>query len=192
MGRKIFALLFVLLAASCGGRDTTAPRNLNDACAILDQRPHYARAFKRTERRWGVPINVQMAIMYQESKFIGNAKTPHKYALGIIPMGRVSSAYGYSQALDGTWQEYQDATRSRRAKRNDIDDAADFIGWYLTGTTKQLGIPLTDARRQYLAYHEGRAGYSRGSHNGKSWLLNVSSSVGSRSILYGKQLAYCD
>ena len=54
--------------------------------------------------------------MYQESKFIGNARTPHKYALGVLPMGRQSSAYGYAQALDGTWDEYKRETRSRGAQ----------------------------------------------------------------------------
>ena len=30
-----------------------------------------------------------------------------KYILGVIPTGRQSSAFGYSQALDGTWKEYR-------------------------------------------------------------------------------------
>ncbi|NIZ10565.1 transglycosylase SLT domain-containing protein [Pseudooceanicola sp. HF7] len=192
MGRKILAILFVLLTASCGGRDTTAPRNMNDACSILDQRPHYARAFKRTERRWGVPVHVQMAVMYQESKFIGNAKTPQRFALGIIPLGRVSSAYGYSQALDGTWDDYKKSTGKRRAKRNDIDDAADFVGWYMSGSSRSLGLPMNDAKSHYLAYHEGRGGYARGSYRQKSWLMDVSNSVARRANLYQSQLAYCN
>ena len=54
MSRKLFAFLAILLVASCGGgRDTTAPRNLDNACSILQQRPHYERAFERAERRWG-------------------------------------------------------------------------------------------------------------------------------------------
>jgi hypothetical protein len=191
MGRKLFALLIVMLVASCGSRDTTAPRNLDDACSILSERPHYRRAFKKVERRWGVPTNVMMAVMHQESKFIGNARTPHRYMLGIIPMGRQSSAYGYSQALDSTWDDYREQTSSRRARRTDINDAADFMGWYMSGTTKRIGIPLTDARNQYLAYHEGRTGYLRGSHNNKSWLLSVSQRVAVRSDLYAKQLPYC-
>ena len=32
------------------------------------------------------------------------------------------------------------------------------------------GVPLHDAYNQYLAYHEGKAGYARGSYRGKSWL----------------------
>lgn len=191
MGRKLSAILIVLLVASCGGRDSTAPRNLDDACAILSERPHYRRAFKRVERRWGVPTNVMMAVMHQESKFIGDARTPHQFMLGIIPMGRQSSAYGYSQALDSTWDEYRKKNNNPRARRNDIDDAADFMGWYMSETTLKLGVPLSDARNQYLAYHEGRAGYLRGSQNSKSWLLSVAQRVAIRSDLYAKQLPYC-
>lgn len=192
MIKKLPAILIVLIVASCGGgRDTTAPRNMDNACSILDQRPHFERAFKRTERKWGVPVHVQMAVMHQESKFIGNARTPHRFALGIIPLGRQSSATGYSQALDGTWEEYQRKTGNRRARRTDIDDAADFMGWYMAETTLRLGIPLSDARAQYLAYHEGRTGYSRGTYRNKSWLLSVSQRVAVRSELYAGQLAYC-
>ena len=73
-----------------------------------------------------------MATFHQESRFVGNARPPHVYALGIIPMGRMSSAYGYSQALDGTWAEYRQETGNRLARRTDIRDASDFMGWYMT------------------------------------------------------------
>lgn len=146
---------------------------------------------KRTERRWGVPVHVQMATIYQESKFDSDARTPLRYALGVIPMGRQSSAYGYAQALDATWDEYRTSTGNRRAKRDDIRDATDFMGWYMNKSRSKNGIPLHDARNQYLAYHEGHAGYARGSYNSKSWLLRVSSEVASRSDSYRSQLAYC-
>lgn len=191
MSRTLRASILVLALASCGGGNFSAPHNLDDACAILAQRPAYWNAMKATERRWGVPVSVQMAAIHQESKFIGNARTPHRYALGVIPMGRQSSAYGYSQALDGTWDEYRDATRSRSAKRDDIADATDFMGWYMSESNKRLGIPLTDAEGQYLAYHEGRTGYSNQSYLGKPWLVEVAASVGARAVMYESQLAYC-
>jgi hypothetical protein len=176
--------------AACGGnREFSAPRELDNACAILDQRPTYLRAFRETERRWGVPVAVQMAIIYQESKFIGNAQTPHQYALGVIPIGRQSSAYGYSQALDGTWAEYQ---RDRgRAQRDDIFDATDFMGWYMSQSHAELGIPLNDTENQYLAYHEGRTGYARQSYLEKSWLMRVASGLEERAAMYDAQLRSC-
>jgi hypothetical protein len=190
MTRTFRALALLLLVAGCGGeREFSAPNNLDNACAILDQRPTYLRAFRATERRWGVPIPVQMAIIYQESKFVGNARTPHEYALGIIPLGRQSSAYGYSQALDGTWSEY---VRSQgRGRRDDIFDAADFMGWYMAQTTAELGIPLDDTENQYLAYHEGRTGYARQSYLEKAWLMRVAADLDERAEMYARQLSSC-
>jgi hypothetical protein len=95
----------MVLVAGCGSGNFSAPRNLDDACAIVRERPVYLKAMQRSERRWRVPVPVQMATIYQESKFVGNARTPHQFVLGVIPMGRLSSAYGYSQALDATWAE---------------------------------------------------------------------------------------
>lgn len=191
MSRLLRALSLMLLVVACGSGNNTAPRNLDNACSIVKQRPKYLKAMKQTEREWGVPVHVQMATIYQESKFIGNAKTPHQFALGIIPTGRQSSAYGYSQALDGTWDEYRDATRNRNGRRNNIHDATDFIGWYMARSTEVLGIEIDDTRNQYLAYHEGRTGYSRGSHKSKSWLMRVASEVDARADLYQNQLASC-
>ena len=144
-----------------------------------------------SQRKWGVPVWVQMAVIHQESKFIGNAQTPHRWALGVIPMGRQSTAYGYSQALNGTWEEYQNTSGGRVAKRDDIRDATDFMGWYFTETRRGLGIPLDDAEAQYLAYHEGRTGYANESYLGKPWLVDVAAAVGARSEMYRGQLAYC-
>ena len=81
MSRPVRALILLLLVAACGSSNYSAPRNLDNACSIVEQRPHYLTAMKRTERRWGVPVAVQMATIYQESKFIGNNRTPMKYAL---------------------------------------------------------------------------------------------------------------
>lgn len=191
MKRAARSLILALLVASCGSSDFSAPRNLDDACSIVSQRPNYLRAMTDTQRRWGVPVAVQMATIYQESKFVGNARTPHRYALGVIPMGRQSSAYGYSQALDGTWEEYLQTSGGRGAKRDDIRHATDFMGWYMDETTRRLGIPKTDARNQYLAYHEGRTGYARGSHNSKAWLLRVADEVAARAVVYDTQLRSC-
>lgn len=181
-----------MLLASCGGGGyNSAPRNLDNACSILTQRPEYAKAFRATERRWNVPVNVQMATIYQESKFVSDARTPFRYMAGVIPMGRISSAYGYSQALDGTWEEYQRDTGKRAAKRHRIRDASDFMGWYMNVSRERNGIALTDARRQYLAYHEGHTGYARGTYNRKSWLVRVAGEVGQRSNMYAAQLSNC-
>ncbi|WP_295048059.1 lytic transglycosylase [uncultured Paracoccus sp.] len=188
---RLLKLAIVGLVASCGGGNYSAPRQLDNACAIVAERPAYYRAMKATERKWGVPLHVQMATIHQESKFIGDARTPHQYALGVIPIGRQSSAFGYSQALDGTWEEYQQETGNRRAKRDNIRDATDFMGWYMHNSTRRLGISKGDATGQYLAYHEGRSGFARQSYLSKPWLVRVANQVGQRSQMYRAQLVAC-
>ncbi|CAN0587631.1 unnamed protein product, partial [Ectocarpus sp. 12 AP-2014] len=130
MNRFLYALGVVFVLVSCSSGYKTAPEDIDNACSILAQRPEYKRAFRKAERKWGVPVHVQMATIYQESKFISNARTPHQYVLGVLPVGRQSSAYGYGQALDGTWDEYRRITGNKGAKRNKINDATDFMGWY--------------------------------------------------------------
>ncbi|MEM6938879.1 MAG: lytic transglycosylase [Pseudomonadota bacterium] len=191
MSKFLRALILVLLAASCGGGQSAAPRNLDNACALLRERPSYARAFRKVERKWDVPVHVLMATMHQESKFIANARTPFRYTLGVIPMGRQSSAYGYSQALDGTWDEYRQKQNQRGARRNRISDASDFMGWYFNETQRRNGVALDDTRNQYLAYHEGHTGFARGSYTRKSWLVNISRKVEARAEMYEGQLQGC-
>ena len=191
MSRFFLALGMVLVLGSCGEREGSAPRNLDNACAILTERSNYVGAFRAAERKWGVEPHVLMAMIYQESKFISNARTPHQYALGVIPIGRQSSAFGYSQALDGTWREYQQAEGGVGSRRDDIRDATDFMGWYMTQTTNEIGIPLNDVRNQYLAYHEGRTGFTRGTYRSKSWLVRIAGEITDRAVMYESQLRNC-
>ena len=191
MSRSILALVLLVALGSCGEREGSAPRNLDNACAIVAERPHYLRAFRATERKWGVPVPTLMAIIYQESKFISNNRTPHRYALGVIPVGRQSSAFGYSQALDGTWEEYQRSEGGRGARRDDIRDATDFMGWYMAQTVEETGVPPWDTRNQYLAYHDGRTGYLRGTWRSKPWLVRIADEVDARAEMYEAQLRSC-
>ena len=136
MSRPVRTLILLLFVSACGSSNYAPPKTLDNACSIVQQRPSYLSAMQRTEARWGVPVAVQMATIYQESKFVSDARTPFRYSLGVIPVGRQSSAFGYSQALDGTWDEYLVATGNRRARRDNIRDATDFMGWYMVGTRK--------------------------------------------------------
>ncbi len=191
MSRILTAMLLVVFVASCARAYRTPPRNLDNACSILAQRDKYARAFRKAERKWGVPINVQMAVIHQESRFRSRAKTPRRYALGVIPLGRKSSAFGYGQVIDSTWAQYKRETGRKWARRDRMADVADFMGWYMTTSYRRNGIALDDARNQYLAYHEGQAGYARGSYRNKAWLLRVADRVQARSDMYRRQLQSC-
>jgi len=132
-----------------------------------------------------------MAIIYQESRFKAKARPPKKYVLGVIPRGRASNAYGYAQALKGTWGEYEKAT-GNSGKRTNFADAVDFIQWYMDVSYQRNKVSKWDANAQYLNYHEGQGGYSRGTHKSKQWLLNVAAKVNQRSDVFAKQLARCE
>lgn len=189
MVRPTRAILLILVLSACG--DYSPPRDLENACAIVAERPRYLSAMRATESRWGIPVPLQMAVIHQESRFVGNARTPLQWTLGVIPMGRQSSAYGYAQAIDSTWEDYQDATGRHGARRENIRDATDFMGWYMDRSHDRLGIAKTDARAQYLAYHEGPAGYARGSHTAKPWLVRIAAAVEARAARYDAQLRAC-
>ena len=191
MSKFFRAMVLLVVLSSCTSGYGTAPRDLDNACSIVSERPEYLRAFRATERKWGVPIPTIMAMIYQESKFISNNRPPHQYALGVIPIGRQSSALGYSQALDGTWREYQQQEGGRGTDRESIRDATDFMGWYMTATVRETGVPLHDTRNQYLAYHDGRTGYLRGTWRRKPWLIRIAGEVANRAVTYESQLRSC-
>lgn len=185
----LVAASFVLTSCSSGGKD--GPRNLDNACSIKKQRKSWFKDMERAERRWGVPVPVMMATIYQESKFKAKARTPYKWKARVIPMGRQSSAYGYAQALDGTWDWYRKETGKRGAKRDRFGDAVDFMGWYMNESYKRNGIAKNDAYNQYLAYHDGHTGFKRGTYRSKAWLVRVAGSVRDRAVMYSTQLSTC-
>jgi hypothetical protein len=65
------------------------------------------------------------------------------------------------------------------------------MGWYMHKSYKRNGIPKSDVYNQYLAYHEGHAGFRRGSYKKKKWLMKIAKSVQKRAINYSAQLARC-
>ena len=167
------------------------PSNVEHACAIVAERADWGRALQRSHLKWGAPPWVQLAIIRQESSFRHDAAPPATYFLGIIPTGRASSAYGYSQAIDGTWDWYRKETGSPRASREDFEDSADFVGWYMAKSRASNGIAMNDAYNQYLAYHEGHAGWSRGSFRSKAWLVGVAKKVARNAEIYRLQMDRC-
>lgn len=184
------ALLASLLLATVGCA-TAPPTNPENICSIFREHRHWHDSAQQMNKRWGVPVQVPMAIMYQESSFRHDARPPKKYIFGFIPNGRVSSAYGYSQALDGTWSMYKKSTRQPGAQRADFHDSLDFMGWYIDQTARQNKVSKWDANKQYLNYHDGWGGYRRGSYHKKPWLKTVALKVDERSRTYAAQYASC-
>jgi len=184
-------ILFVFFILFLGGCATRQPSNVGNLCEIFKENPKWYKYAKTSSNRWDGPIHLPMAIMYQESAFIHDAKPPMQYFLWVIPTGRASNAYGYAQALKSTWAQYQSEVGSRFRDRDDFANAYDFIQWYLHKTLQINGVSKLDAYAQYLNYHEGQGGYSRGTHNSKQWLLNTARRVEQRSNQYSTQIQGC-
>ena len=176
----------------CGCATPPPPGNLDNLCEIFRENPEWYEDAAASREKWGIPIPVMMAILHQESKYIGDAKPPRTTCLWIFPGPRPSSAYGYAQVLDGTWEEYQESTDNSWADRDDFGDAIDFVGWYCSLSVKKCGISRENARDLYLAYHEGRGGYNRKTYARKGWLLKVADRVQKRAVRYRGQLAACE
>lgn len=190
MNRLSLATLLVTLYTMLSGCATSPPRNSQDLCAIFDEKEDWHEPALEASQRWGSSIPVMMSIMFQESQFVADARPKFRWFL-FIPLGRPSSAYGYPQAKDETWDWYTDATGHSFAGRDEFEDAIDFIGWYNTQSYKQNKIKTNDAYNLYLAYHEGHGGYSRATYRGKKWLRNTAQAVSARAAKYGRQYANC-
>ena len=186
--RIVLIVLFCLTLAGCGTQ--APPSNPSNICKIFQQYPDWYTATKQVEKKWKVPIPVQMAIVYQESSFNAKARPPRRKLLWVIPWTRSSSAYGYSQALKHTWQDYEQQTGSS-GNRAEFSDAVDFIGWYSNQVHRTLNINPANAYQLYLAYHEGPLGYTRRTYLRKPWLVGVSKKVVSRTRVYQSQLTRC-
>lgn len=185
----IFSAVMVLLFVK--GCASQPPARQDNLCSIFQEHPKWFKAAAKSERRWGVPIAVQMAFVQRESSFDSRARPPRKKLLGVVPWKRPSSAYGYAQATNGTWDAYKRATRSVLADRNKFSDAVDFIGWYNTVSHKKLGIAKSNAEQLYLAYHEGQGGYARGSYRKKPKVQSYARTVAARAAQYQTQLSGC-
>lgn len=185
----ILSFLLIITLAGCA---TPPPKNPENLCEIFREHRDWYFAAKDARERWGVPIHVPMSMMYQESSFKADALPPRDFLLGFIPWGRVSSAYGYSQAKTMTWDDYTRETHDSGADRNDFDDAINFMGWFIHKTQKLNKVSKWDAYNQYLNYHEGWGGFKKRSYKKKAWLVKVARKVDSRAKRYAGQLKHCE
>ena len=182
---KIFIFLSLIILTSC----SSIPSNTTDGCSIFDERYFWYKFAKKTEKKWGTPIYIQLAIIRMESDFDWLARPERQKIFKVIPYKRPSSSLGYSQAVKGTWKQYKEETGNKLASRILFKDSVDFIGWYTTKSSQILKISKKDAFRQYLAYHEGWGNYKHYKKNKK--VIGLAKKVEKQSKIYRKQLAKC-
>lgn len=191
LSRLLHLPLLVVLSLLSACMTTPPPRDLNNVCQIFHEYPAWYRQSLSVERQFGIPVAIQMAIIHQESHFVSEAKPPRRKLLMLIPWSRPSTAYGYSQALDGTWALYKQAQGRFWASRTRFSDAVHFIGWYSATANHRAGIAKNNAYGLYLAYHEGVTGFQRRTYLKKPWLIQVARKVQTRASIYQAQLRRC-
>ncbi len=186
-------LLLVLCAAGAAvGCAATRPTRPNDVCAIFTEKPAWYESAHESYVKWGVPIPIQLAVIHQESHFEADGRPPRGSFLWIFPGARPSSAFGYGQVLESTWDDYQASRGGIFADRDDFGDVVDFIGWYGNLGERRYGIPKTDPYAFYLAYHEGHKGYLRGTYRNNRELKQIAENVARRTRTYARQLGDCE
>jgi hypothetical protein len=184
--KKIFFLILLLLLINAC---SSIPKNTSNSCSIFNERYLWYKYAKKTEKKWGTPIYIQLAFIKMESDFDWLAKPARQKIFKIIPYKRPSSSFGYSQAVKGTWEQYKKDTNNKLATRARFKDSVDFIGWYTSKTNSILKISKKDAFRQYLAYHEGWGNYKNYKKNQK--VIILANKVKKQSDRYRLQLKEC-
>jgi len=167
LNKKLLIIILFFLISAC----SSIPKNTADGCSIFSERYLWYKHAKKTEKKWGTPIYIQLAIIKMESDFDWLAKPKRKKIFKVIPFKRPSSSFGYSQAVKGTWKQYKQETNNPLATRVRFKDSVDFIGWYTNKTEKLLKISKKDSFKQYIAYHEGWGNYKNYKNNQKVILL---------------------
>ena len=182
---KTLIFIFFLSFSAC----SSIPKNTQNSCAIFEERYLWYKHTKASYAKWGAPIHMQLAFVKKESSFNWLAKPPRRKLFKVIPFKRPSSSFGYSQAVDGTWEQYKKETKNQLATRARFKDSVDFIGWYINKTSKLLKIPKNDSYRQYLAYYKGWGNYKNYSDDKKA--IIYAKSVREMANRYRKQLTLC-
>ena len=189
--RTAYTTLLLFAALLLAGCASPPPQSQTNVCRIFREYPKWYWATQDAQKKWGVPISIQMAIIHKESHYHAGAKPPRRKLLGFIPWFRPTSAYGYSQAVDGTWNTYLRGTGRNNASRSDFANATDFVGWFSYRAHVALGISRDNAYDLYLAYHEGLQGYRNRAYRRNYSLLRSAREVRYYASRYHAQLLAC-
>lgn len=187
---KLLLIITCLLTSSCNMRPSIYQQN--NICALFHSYPSWYKYAKQSKKRWGTPVWAQMAVIHQESRFSAQAKATNKIFIGIpIPFTHKSTAYGYAQALDGSWQNYKVYTKQPNAARDEFKYATDFVAWYLYRARKYLHLANNQMADLYYAYHEGINGYKKENHLKRDGLDLAARKVAKQASIYKNQLENC-
>ena len=188
---SVIWLLILCGFTACKSQHPERPKHVDQACALLQHDPTWAQSLKNARQKWGAPVELILAIIRHESSFRAQARPPQRYWLGVIPKGRISTAYGYAQVIDRTWRWFKKSTGQPNHRRDHFAHAVDFIAWYIHISHQKLGIGFRHYRHQYYAYHEGHSGFKKKSYRSKPSLIEYTKKVTKTARQYKRQLRHC-
>ena len=82
--KKIILILILFILTAC----SSIPKNTQNSCAIFEERYLWYKHAKKSEKKWGTPIYLQLAIIKMESDFDWLAKPPRQKLFKVIPYKR--------------------------------------------------------------------------------------------------------
>ena len=182
-----FLLILLFFLTSC----SSVPKYPQNACKIFGQKYLWYKSTKKSSDTYGAPIHIILAFVNKESGFNRWAKPKRKKLFKILPYKRPSSSFGYSQAVNKTWELYKTETNNPLALRTRFKDSVMFIGWYMSKTKKINKISLKDSYRQYLNYYLGWGNYSRKTYKTDKKAIIYAKKVQEQSKIYKNQLTEC-
>ena len=182
-----FLLILLFFLTSC----SSVPKYPQNACKIFGQKYLWYKSTKKSSDTYGAPIHIILAFVNKESGFNRWAKPKRKKLFKILPYKRPSSSFGYSQAVNKTWELYKNETNNPLALRARFKDSVMFIGWYMSKTKKINKIPLNDSYRQYLNYYLGWGNYAKKTYKTDKKAIIYAKKVQEQSKIYKNQLTEC-
>ncbi len=126
----------------------------------LNKHKDWMEYIKASAQNHNIPVSTIVAFIAKESGFNPNSKCPR------------SSARGLAQALEGTWETYQNKTGQPNADQFNPKDSIDFMAWYCRdlinsvnakidreGLSQDYKLSGADVKNLYISYNQGPAGY---------------------------------
>ena len=184
--KLIYFILFFFISAC-----SSVPKYPQNACKIFGENYLWYKAIKKSSEKYDAPVYMILAFINKESGFNRWAKPKRTKLFKIVPYKRPSSSFGYSQAVNKTWELYKTETNNPLALRTRFKDSVMFIGWYINKTNKINKIPFNDAYRQYLNYYLGWKSYSKKKYKTDKKSIILAKKVEKQSKIYKNQLKEC-
>ena len=188
LNKNLIYLIILFFIASC----SSVPKYPANACKIFGENYLWYKSIKKSSETYGVPVYIILAFVNKESGFNRWAKPKRTKLFKIIPYKRPSSSFGYSQAVDKTWELYKKETDNPLALRARFKDSVFFIGWYMKKTNEINKIPLDDSYRQYLNYYLGWGSYAKKTYKTNKKAIILAKSVKNKAKTYKGQLRECE